>query len=294
VLTVSSILGNRQALDGGAMFGHVPRQLWAKWAEPDAQNRIELVCRAFLVEDGERRILIEAGVGAFFEPKLRERYGVVESHHVLLDSLAARGLTPADIDVVLLSHLHFDHAGGVLQSWEAGQPLRLAFPRAVFVTGRVAFERAHTPHTRDRASFVPGLTTLLHESGRLRLLEPGQEQSPELGPRLSLFESSGHTPGMLLPLVRGTKVTAAFCADLVPGAAWVHLPITMGYDRFPEQLVDEKAALYRAIGPSGMLLFTHDPLVAAASLREDAPGRFGTSAEHAELDRLDLDGRVGI
>jgi len=271
------------------MFGHVPRDLWQKWAPPDAQNRIDLVCRAFLVEDGERRILIETGIGAFFEPKLKERYGVVEDGHVLLDSLSARGLTPADIDVVLLSHLHFDHAGGALLPYADGAGLRLAFPRATFVTSAAAFARASAPHTRDRASFIPGLAALLEGSGRLRLLGPEEPTCPELGPRVRCRTSGGHTEGMLIPFLLGQSRTAVFCADLIPGAPWVHLPVTMGYDRFPERLVDEKAELYRDLGIGGLLLFTHDAAVAAGSLAEESTGRYGLGARYAQLDRLDLD-----
>src|SRR5687768_11609463 len=123
-----SIIGNSQKLDGGAMFGNAPRAMWAKWLEPDAENRIPLACRALLVEGlNGRRVLFETGIGAFFEPKLRERYGVVEDRHVLLDSLANAGFSDADIDAVVLSHLHFDHAGGLLAPWEAGKPARLLF-----------------------------------------------------------------------------------------------------------------------------------------------------------------------
>src|SRR6478735_77158 len=289
VLAVSSLRGNRLALDGGAMFGHVPRSLWQKWYAPDEHNRIPLTCRAFLVEDGERRIVIESGIGAFFEPKLRERYGVVEEGHVLLDSLRKRGLGPEDIDVVLLSHLHFDHAGGVLEPFAPDQPLRLAFPRATFVTSQAAFERATHPHPRDRASFIPGLAELLQASGRLRLLGPGEERCAELGTRIRCPQSTGHTEGMLLPTLEGRGTTAVFCADLIPGVPWVHLPITMGYDRHPEELVNEKQRLYRTLGPGALLLFTHDPDAAAGTLSEESPGRYVAAAARAQLDRLDLD-----
>ena len=105
-----SLIGNSQKLDGGAMFGNVPRAMWAKWSPPDDENRIELACRALLASPlNGKTVLFEAGIGAFFEPKLRERYGVVEERHVLFDSLAAAGFKPEDIDVVVLSHLHFDH-----------------------------------------------------------------------------------------------------------------------------------------------------------------------------------------
>lgn len=288
MLSVSSIRGNRLALDGGAMFGHVPRDLWAGWAAPDARNRIDLICRAFLVEDGQQRVLIEAGIGVFFEPKYKERFGVVEDEHVLLDSLKARGLSPADIDVVLLSHLHFDHAGGALLPYRDGQ-LRLAFPDATFVTSRSAYERALKPHPRDRASFIPGLPELLRQTGKLRLLAPDEPTCAELGPRWRFLHSAGHTEGMLLPLLLGRATTAVFCADLIPGVPWVHLPVTMGYDRFPEQLVDEKAALYQELGSGNLLLFTHDAETAAATLAREASGRYGVGARYSELDRMDLD-----
>src|SRR5690242_15179634 len=117
-----SLLGNSQKLDGGAMFGNAPRAMWSKWIAPDEQNRIPLACRCLLVAglDG-RNVLFESGIGAFFEPKLRERYGVVEDRHVLLDSLRKAGFNHEDIDVVVLSHLHFDHAGGLLAAWEPSQ-----------------------------------------------------------------------------------------------------------------------------------------------------------------------------
>ena len=110
--TLTSVLGNSQRLDGGAMFGNAPRAVWASWIAPDDHNRIPLACRCLLVRDDNRTILLETGIGAFFEPALRERYGVVEDRHVLIDSLAAIGVMPQDVDVIVLSHLHFDHAGG--------------------------------------------------------------------------------------------------------------------------------------------------------------------------------------
>src|SRR5262249_20334885 len=143
--------------------------LWEKWIPPDEKNRIPLACRCLVVRDRGRIVLLETGIGAFFEPALRDRYGVVEEHHVLLASLASEGIGPEDVDVVVLSHLHFDHAGGLLTAHEPGAPPRLVFPRAAFVVGAEAWQRAVSPHARDRASFIPGLTNLLAGSGRLEL-----------------------------------------------------------------------------------------------------------------------------
>ena len=126
-----SILGNSQKLDGGAMFGNAPKALWERWASVDDENRIDLACRALLASPlNGKTVLFETGIGAFFEPKLRERYGVQEPQHVLLESLRAAGFEHEDIDVVVLSHLHFDHAGGLLAAWEEGASARLLFPNA--------------------------------------------------------------------------------------------------------------------------------------------------------------------
>lgn len=256
------------------MFGNVPRALWEKWCAPDDLGRIDLSCRCFLVDDGERKILIETGVGAFFEPKLRERFGIVEERHVLLDSLAGLNVLPEQIDVVLLSHLHFDHAGGLLHAFRENAPLELCFPRAEFVVGEIAWERSRKPHSRDRASFIPELISLLEKSGRLTVVDAGAHHHPALGQRVRLWTSSGHTPGMLVPTLCGKEATATFCADLVPGVPWVHLPITMGYDRFPEQLIDEKRALYEELGLGAWLLFTHDQEVAAGRLGQSSGGKY--------------------
>ena len=284
--TLTTLCGNSQKLDGGAMFGNAPRALWERWMPADDLHRIDLGCRALLVREDGRNVLVETGIGAFFSPELRERYGVQESRHVLLDNLAAHGLSDADIHVVVLTHLHFDHAGGLLAAWAEGQPPRLLFPNARFVTGRRQWQRARAPHARDRASYIPELLDLLEASGRLELLDDGQS-SPTLGADWRFHVSDGHTPGQILPEIAMPGGTVLFAGDLIPGAPWVHLPITMGYDRFPEGLIEEKTALLDdLLARHGRLVFTHDPKVAMGRVSRDAKGKYGLSESCAEVVEL--------
>lgn len=276
-----SIMGNSQLLDGGAMFGNAPKAMWEKWLPPDELNRVPLACRALLAQPiNGKAVLFEAGIGAFFAPALRQRYGVVEANHVLLESLAAAGVSHEDIDVVVLSHLHFDHAGGLLAAWQDGVEPTLLFPNARFLVGASHWQRAKAPHSRDRASFVPELNDLLEASGRLELV--AGEHSDALGSAVRFHFSEGHTPGLMLAELVGPENHGGilFCADLIPGRPWVHLPITMGYDRYPERLIDEKSALLDDAEARGVrLFFTHDAQCALARVVRDDRGRYST--DHA-------------
>ena len=252
----------------------------------DTQNRIDLACRALLIRDDDGRlILLETGIGAFFEPKLSKIW-VTSDTHVLLENLGALNVSPDEIDIVVLSHLHFD-VGGLLTPWSADSPYSLCFPKAQFLVSEEGWARAVKPHYRDRASFIPELNQLLLDSGRLEAVKGASSEI--LGPRLdSLFR--GHTPGLMLCGADTAIGPIVFAGDLIPGVSWVHLPITMGYARFPERLIDEKDSLLTdLVGRGGHLFFTHDPQIALGKVVRNEKGRFNVESTIRSTDLLDLD-----
>lgn len=255
------------------MFGNAPKAVWERWIPSDEYNRIDLCCRCLLIQEENRNILLETGIGAFFSPKLKSRFGVVESEHMLLENLNKLGLGHEDIDIIILSHLHFDHAGGLLESYQDGKEPKLLFPNAQFIVSQKAMERAQNPHPRDRASFIPHLQQQLIDSGRLHLIE--SDSTELLGEAYRFHYSDGHTPGLLCTEITTAQGPILFGADLIPGTSWVHLPITMGYDRFPELLIDEKSKILQSLERrTGYVFFTHDHNTALAGITKNERGRF--------------------
>ena len=265
-----SVEGNRQKLDGGSMFGNAPRALWKRWHKPDSEGRIELACRSLLIV-GEKKILCETGIGAFFSPELAERFGVeTPRNHKLEENLRQIGHPHESIDYVVLSHLHFDHAGGLLPPFhemEQGNN-KLLFPHAKYITSKKAWERAINPHRRDRASFIPELMEKIKNSGRLLLLEEPYSEHP-LGKAFSFFETNGHTPGQIHLVCRGKKQKIVFCGDMIPGSTWVNPSLSMGYDRNAELVLDEKNSFLKKAKQEKMFLFfTHDPQYSSSQVEE--------------------------
>lgn len=253
---------------------------------------VDVPTHCVLVETDEGKLLWDTSCPRDWEERwgptgLQEffPYDKVSEEEYLDSRLNQMGVGLDEIDYVVLSHLHFDHAGGLLTPWREGAAPELLFPRATFVVGREAWERALRPHPRDRASFVPAIQALLEASGRLSIVDG--PTSPVLGDGYRFHVSHGHTPGLLLTEVTMPEGPVVFAGDLIPGTPWVHLPITMGYDRHPELLIDEKERLLTdLVARGGRLFYTHDPEVALSGVARDERGRFVPTAPQAALRDL--------
>jgi glyoxylase-like metal-dependent hydrolase (beta-lactamase superfamily II) len=249
----------RFALDGGAMFGVVPKTLWEKTNPPDGRNRIRLAARALLVRGGGRTILIDTGNGQKFNEKLTSIYAIDTSSYDIVSSLARHGVAPADVTDVILTHLHFDHAGGstMLVNGEAVP----AFPRARYYVQREHWEAAQHPTERDRASFFTEDFMPLVRNGVLDFTEG----EGELFPGISFRLVHGHTSALQCPVVTDGSTTLFYCADLVPTTSHLPLPWIMAYDLRPLVTLEEKRKiLHKAVDAGWIIFFEHDATVAAA------------------------------
>jgi glyoxylase-like metal-dependent hydrolase (beta-lactamase superfamily II) len=254
------------ALDGGALFGVVPRPLWERLAPPDARNRVRLASRCLLAVDeaAGRRVLVDDGLGARWDARLADRYALDRSSGGLEAGLAAHGLSLADVTDVVLTHLHLDHAGGTSRRRPDGG-LELAFPNATYHLQRSNWLWAHAPTEREAASYLAEDFALLEHSGRFHLVEG----ETELFPGLELIVSEGHTVGQQLPRFHGEGGHLTCCGDLVPTRAHLRLPWITAYDLHPLTTLEEKKVLLaQALEDDGILFFEHDPEVAACRLGE--------------------------
>lgn len=248
-------------LDGGAMFGVIPKLLWEKKAKPDARNRIQLAMNCLLVCAGGKRILIETGAGTKWSHKLRDIYGFDGSR--LLNGLRHHDLGPEDIDVVIDTHLHFDHCGGNTRVEK--DKVVATFPNARYVVQRGEYEHAVSPTERDRASYFSDNYVPLKEAGKLSLLEGDRA----IAPGVEVIRVPGHTAHMQCVKLSGGGKTALAFADLVPTTAHLPLPWIMGYDLYPMQTLENKKKwIAQVVRDEWLALFVHDPAIPAGYVRE--------------------------
>ena len=270
-------------LDGGAMYGVVPRSMWQKLNSPDANNMCTWAMRCLLIEDGGRLLLIDNGIGEKQDEKFRGHF-YLHGDDTLEKSLRKLGFTSADITDVFLTHLHFDHCGGSVVRRPDGV-LQLAFPNATYWSNEAHWNWAVEPNPREKASFLTENILPIQESGHLKFIDL-QGAVPDALPQFGeIIRADGHTEKMMVPLMeyRGRKL--AFMADLLPSAGHVPLPYVMSYDVRPLITMTEKeAVLRRAAEENWVLLLEHDPTNEACTVQMTDRGvRLGETLRLADL-----------
>lgn len=258
-------------LDGGAMFGVVPKSMWQKVYPADANNLCTWAMRSLLIEDGDRLILIDTGIGDKQDAKFFSRFDV-RVDGVLDRSLGALGFGRPDVTDVFLTHLHFDHVGGSVVRRPDGA-LALAFPNATYWSNQAHWDWATHPNPREKASFLAENILPLQASGQLRFIDPATGAPAELPQFRELLFADGHTEKLMVPVVEYKGRTLAFMSDLLPSAAHLPLPYVMGYDMRPLVTMAEKeAVLARAAAENWVLLLQHDHLTEACTVQQTDRG----------------------
>jgi len=254
-------------LDGGAMFGIVPKPLWEKTNPSDDLNRVTLAGRCLLLESENRKILVDTGTGENWDDKFKKIYRVDQSENRLNSSLANLGFKPEDITDVLLTHLHFDHTGGAVKF--EGDKIIPAFPNAKYLIQKKHFDWALNPADKDKASFVKDRFEPIVKEGMMTFLN-GEEQIDD---EIKVLLVNGHTPGQQIPLISDTTNTLLYTADFLAFSSHVPLPYIMGYDLQPLVTIEEKKKrLPQAVEENWLLYFEHDPFTIAATITKTEKG----------------------
>jgi glyoxylase-like metal-dependent hydrolase (beta-lactamase superfamily II) len=241
-------------LDGGAMFGVVPKMLWQKMLPADEENRIKLGLNSLLVDTGEKRILVETGIGSSLRPKLAAYYSV-ERDPGLLGSLRQLGYEPDDIDFVINTHLHFDHCGGNTRKNEDGDFIP-TFPNALYVIQKCEWETGNNPSARDKPSYIASTFLPLQEQDKLWLVEG----ETEILPGIEVVLAVGHTRCHQCVKINAPSQTVFFLGDMIPTSAHVGLPYIMSYDLYPMSTLESKERfLEQALQEDWIVAFNHDP-----------------------------------
>jgi glyoxylase-like metal-dependent hydrolase (beta-lactamase superfamily II) len=263
-------------LDGGAMFGVVPKTMWSKRVPADDNNRIPMVMRCLLVESkiSGRRYLIDTGTGPKFDAKMRGIYDYDDTEYSMQKSLNAHGFSPDDITDIIFTHLHFDHSGGASEWDTDGITPKPIFKNATYWVNRRHWDTATNPNAREKASFLRENLAPLHDPDRLELVDDAHVWEPGL----STFNMDGHTQGMQLPYIDSDRGRIVYCADLIPMAAHVPLPWVMAYDMNPTQtLLEKQDFLEQAVQGEWYLFIEHDEFHQVVTVKGEG-GRY-------EIDR---------
>lgn len=267
-------------LDGGAMFGVVPKSIWNKLNPADENNMCSWALRCLLIEENGKLILIDNGMGNKQDAKFFGHY-YLHGTDTLDSSLAAHGFSKNDITDVFLTHLHFDHCGGSIV--REGDQLVPAFKNAVYWSNQAHWKWATQPNDREKASFLKENILPIQESGQLKFIVPAMEEwsmlntiEPMASPfseNISILFANGHTDAMMLPVIQYKGKTIVYMADLLPSAAHIPLPYVMGYDMFPlTTLMEKKSFLTAALTKEYILFFEHDPLIECCTLQQTEKG----------------------
>ncbi|MBL7933597.1 MAG: MBL fold metallo-hydrolase [Bacteroidia bacterium] len=255
-------------LDGGAMFGVVPKTIWNKLNPADENNMCSWAMRCLLIQDGKRLMLIDNGMGNKQDQKFFGYY-YLHGNDTLEKSLNKYGFTLDDITDMVLTHLHFDHCGGSIEYNSDRTKLEPAFKNATYYCNEKHWNWAIKPNAREKASFLKENILPIMESGRLKFID----ESSKLMDGVSFIEVNGHTEAMMLPVVSNNNQTLAFMADLIPSAAHLPIPYVMGYDMRPLNTIQEKETiLKKAVENNWTLFFEHDPMIECATLEMTEKG----------------------
>jgi glyoxylase-like metal-dependent hydrolase (beta-lactamase superfamily II) len=261
-IEVRHLHGGNFYLDGGAMFGVVPKPLWATKAPADERNRIRMAANSLLVRAQGKNIVVETGNGTKWDAKLRKIYGFDEGDP-LQDALGKAGVSPQEIDLVINTHLHFDHAGGNTR-FANGRDVP-SFPRATYFVQRGELEHAMRPTERDRASYFPDRFVPITEAGQWQLLEG----DADILPGISVLRIPGHNADIQAVKISGDGHSVVFVADLIPTRHHLPLPWIMGYDLYPLQTLENKRKwIAEIVRNAWTVVFGHDPDYPAATLHE--------------------------
>ncbi|NQU35209.1 MAG: MBL fold metallo-hydrolase [Bacteroidetes bacterium] len=255
-------------LDGGAMFGVVPKVMWQKAYPSDENNLCNWAMRCLLVVDGERKILIDNGIGNKQDEKWLKHY-YLNGDDTLEASLAKVDVTPEDITDVLLTHMHFDHCGGSVKWNDDNTGYELAFPNATYWTSKKQYEWATNPNRREKASFLKENIGPIEASGKLKLIEDEGEFIPNI--QFKLY--NGHTDGQVIPHINVDGKTVVFMADLLPASAHIPMPWIMAYDTRPLLTLNDKERFFKeAVENNYILFFEHDLYNEACTLQDTPKG----------------------